>query len=254
VAHAITPTDVEAFFDKDDIIVSKTDVKGRITYANQTFCQIAGYSEAELMGQPHSIIRHPDMPRAVFKLLWDQILAGREVALRWRASVDPRSQLAALCALGACAFAYLHLWDARTPAMVQSRHVAELADELRPHFRGAERLLRHDAPRGLFSQLGRFEPPIGADALHARLADPSHATWLAVVDETGIAAPLRPLLRRPFGVDATITVMSDRDALPVAQPRPPRPWPGLACFALGLAACAAFAVHKTLAVLRASAP
>jgi PAS domain S-box-containing protein len=75
----VMPTDVEVFFDKDDIIVSKTDLKGRITYANQTFCHIAGYTEAELMGQPHNIIRHPDMPRAVFKLLWDTLFEGREV-------------------------------------------------------------------------------------------------------------------------------------------------------------------------------
>jgi PAS domain S-box-containing protein len=75
----ITPTDIEVFFDPDDIIVSKTDVKGRITYANQTFCQVAGYTEAELLGQQHNIIRHPDMPRAVFKLLWDVILDGREI-------------------------------------------------------------------------------------------------------------------------------------------------------------------------------
>lgn len=79
MGEAVTPTDVEVFFDNDDIIVSKTDLKGRITYANQTFCRIAGYSEAELMGQPHSIIRHPDMPRAVFKLLWDTLAEGREV-------------------------------------------------------------------------------------------------------------------------------------------------------------------------------
>lgn len=77
--HAVKPTDVEEFFDRNDIIVSKTDLKGRITYANQTFCHIAGLSEAELMGQPHSIIRHPDMPRAVFKLLWDTIQEGREI-------------------------------------------------------------------------------------------------------------------------------------------------------------------------------
>ncbi|EJW10069.1 putative sensor (PAS) domain for methyl-accepting chemotaxis sensory transducer [Rhodovulum sp. PH10] len=73
------PTDVEVFFDPDDIIVSKTDLKGRITYANKVFCDICGYSEAELMGQPHSIIRHPDMPRAVFKLLWDTIQEKREI-------------------------------------------------------------------------------------------------------------------------------------------------------------------------------
>ncbi len=63
-------TGSEIFFPENEIIVSKTDLKARITYANQTFCHLAGYTESELMGQPHSIIRHPDMPRAVFKLLW----------------------------------------------------------------------------------------------------------------------------------------------------------------------------------------
>jgi PAS domain S-box-containing protein len=77
--RVITPTDREVFFREDEIIVSKTDLKGRITYANRTFCHLAGYSEAELLGQPHSIIRHPDMPRAVFKLLWDTLFDGREI-------------------------------------------------------------------------------------------------------------------------------------------------------------------------------
>jgi PAS domain S-box-containing protein len=75
----IAPTDHEVFFPDHDIIVSKTDVRGRLTYANQTFCHVAGYSEDELLGQPHSIVRHPDMPRAVFKLLWDTIAEGREI-------------------------------------------------------------------------------------------------------------------------------------------------------------------------------
>jgi PAS domain S-box-containing protein len=75
----VTPTQREVFWDADDIIVSKTDMKGRITYANDVFQHISGYSEAELLGQPHSIIRHPDMPRAVFKMLWDTILAGSEI-------------------------------------------------------------------------------------------------------------------------------------------------------------------------------
>jgi PAS domain S-box-containing protein len=77
--HVITPTNREVFFGEDDIIVSKTDLKGRITYANQTFCHVAGYTEAEVMGQPHSLVRHPDMPRAVFKLLWDTLSEGREI-------------------------------------------------------------------------------------------------------------------------------------------------------------------------------
>ena len=72
-------TGVERFFDPDEVIVSKTDLKGRITYANRVFQQVAGYSESELMGAPHSIVRHPDMPRCVFKLLWVTLEAGQEI-------------------------------------------------------------------------------------------------------------------------------------------------------------------------------
>lgn len=79
MTRELPTTGVERFFDHDDIIVSKTDLKGRITYANQVFLQVAGYTERELLGEPHSIIRHPDMPRAVFKLLWDTIEAGSEI-------------------------------------------------------------------------------------------------------------------------------------------------------------------------------
>lgn len=79
MAQTIRPTNREVFFDKGDIIVSKTDPKGRLTYCNDLFQKIAGFSEKELLGQPHSIIRHPDMPRAIFKLLWDTLLKGEEI-------------------------------------------------------------------------------------------------------------------------------------------------------------------------------
>jgi PAS domain S-box-containing protein len=79
MSRTIQPTKREVFFDEHDIIVSKTDLKGRITYANQTFCKISSYLESEVVGQPHSIVRHPDMPRAVFKLLWDTLAEGREI-------------------------------------------------------------------------------------------------------------------------------------------------------------------------------
>lgn len=79
MARSPSPTNIERFFDPHEIIVSKTDLKGRMTYVNQTFCTISGYTEQEMLGEAHSIIRHPDMPRAVFKFLWDTILAGREV-------------------------------------------------------------------------------------------------------------------------------------------------------------------------------
>jgi PAS domain S-box-containing protein len=69
----ITPTSVERVMREDDFIVSMTDTKGRITYGNRIFIEFSGYSESELIGAQHNIIRHPDMPRAVFKLLWDKI-------------------------------------------------------------------------------------------------------------------------------------------------------------------------------------
>lgn len=69
----------EVFFDEGDVIVSKTDAKGVITYANQTFFTISGFAEEELLGAPHSILRHPAMPRAVFKFLWDTIASGEEI-------------------------------------------------------------------------------------------------------------------------------------------------------------------------------
>ncbi len=69
----------EVSFGDDEIIVSKTDLKGHITYCNDVFLKVSGYTEEELLGQPHSIIRHPDMPRCVFKLLWDTLNAGDEI-------------------------------------------------------------------------------------------------------------------------------------------------------------------------------
>ena len=74
----ITPTTNERVMREDDFIVSTTDLKGRITYGNRIFIEFSGYSEAELLGTQHNIIRHPDMPRGVFKLLWDKIQAGDE--------------------------------------------------------------------------------------------------------------------------------------------------------------------------------
>lgn len=74
-----TPTGREISFATDEIIVSKTDLHGRITYANDVFVRVSGYTESELLGAPHSILRHPAMPRAVFKLLWDTIQNRQEV-------------------------------------------------------------------------------------------------------------------------------------------------------------------------------
>ncbi len=72
-------TGVERRFGEDEIIVSKTDRKGIITYANRVFLRVAQYTEEDVLGKPHNIIRHPHMPRCVFKLLWDTIQSGREI-------------------------------------------------------------------------------------------------------------------------------------------------------------------------------
>jgi PAS domain S-box-containing protein len=74
----VTPTDREIIMDENDFIVSKTDLKGRITYANRIFMRMAGYTEQELLNVQHNIIRHPDMPRGVFRLLWNTIESGQE--------------------------------------------------------------------------------------------------------------------------------------------------------------------------------
>ena len=74
-----TPTSKELTFEDNEFIVSKTDLKGNITYGNELFIRISGYSENELLDAPHNILRHPDMPKTVFWKLWDEIQKGNEV-------------------------------------------------------------------------------------------------------------------------------------------------------------------------------
>lgn len=69
----------ELSFGKDDVIVTKTDLKGHITYANRVFLGLSELALSQAIGAPHSIIRHPDMPRCVFKLLWERIQGGKEI-------------------------------------------------------------------------------------------------------------------------------------------------------------------------------
>jgi PAS domain S-box-containing protein len=73
------PIDKEIELDPKRYIVSKTDQKGIIQYGNEYFVEISGYKESELVGKPHNIIRHPDMPKAIFKLMWDRLDARKNV-------------------------------------------------------------------------------------------------------------------------------------------------------------------------------
>ena len=77
--RAITPTGEARTFAADELIVSKTDLRGVITYANDVFLRVSRYELDEVIGRPHNLIRHPQMPRAVFALLWQTLSEGREL-------------------------------------------------------------------------------------------------------------------------------------------------------------------------------
>jgi len=75
--HTLPVTDTETKVRADQYLISKTDTRGNIVYANAAFVDISGYSRAELIGHPHNIVRHPDMPAEAFKDLWDTLQAER---------------------------------------------------------------------------------------------------------------------------------------------------------------------------------
>lgn len=78
----------ELILDDKSFLVSETDEKGKIKFANDEFCKYAGYELNELLGQPHNIVRHQDMPKAAFKDLWDTVLKGE----RWRGFVKNKTK------------------------------------------------------------------------------------------------------------------------------------------------------------------
>lgn len=78
-SRMVITTDRETHFPVGELIVSQTDTDGRITMCNEAFVRMSGYTREELMGAPHSILRHPDMPRAAFADLWQTVSSGK----RW---------------------------------------------------------------------------------------------------------------------------------------------------------------------------
>ena len=79
-------TAVEYPFPRGQTLVSTTDLKGRILYCNPAFVEVSGYAREELLGQPHNMIRHPDMPEEAFRDMWETIARG----LPWSALVKNR--------------------------------------------------------------------------------------------------------------------------------------------------------------------
>lgn len=78
ISRKILYTDIETPYPDGKLIVSTTDPKGIITHVNKSFVEMSGYQEDELIGSPHSILRHPDMPPAAFKDLWDTVGKGEK--------------------------------------------------------------------------------------------------------------------------------------------------------------------------------
>ncbi|MDR7210851.1 PAS domain-containing protein [Flavobacterium piscis] len=77
IKNRVTVIDKEVTWDKTQVIMSKTNAFGIIEYANEVFVDVSGYEDYELMGQPHNIIRHPDMPKVIFKVLWENLKQGK---------------------------------------------------------------------------------------------------------------------------------------------------------------------------------
>ncbi|BAL92374.1 hypothetical protein AMIS_71540 [Actinoplanes missouriensis 431] len=138
----VRPSGVERTFSEGELIVTKTDPRGVITYANDVFLRMSALTEEEAVGQPHSVIRHPDMPRAVFKLLWDTLKAQNEIF----------AYVVNLAADGAHYWVFAHVTPSYDSAgrvagyhsnrRVPSRTAISAAEELYGVLRAAER--RHD--------------------------------------------------------------------------------------------------------------
>ena len=80
ITARVTPINEARHFAPHELFFSLTDDKGRIHYGNQVFTRVSGYEEHQLLGQPHNLIRHPDMPRGVFRLFWDYLGAQKTIA------------------------------------------------------------------------------------------------------------------------------------------------------------------------------
>jgi hypothetical protein len=77
--HDVQPTGVLRTFGTNELIVTETDLKGHITYANDVFLRVTARRDQDVLGRAHNVIRHPDMPRGVFKLMWDTLESGQEM-------------------------------------------------------------------------------------------------------------------------------------------------------------------------------
>lgn len=156
MASTIVPIDVESRFGEEEIIVSKTDARGHITYANDVFLRVSKFAWSDLEGKPHNVIRHPDMPRGVFKLLWDTIGAGSELF----------AYIKNICADGSYYWVLAHVTPTREAG---GRIIGYHSNRRHPHRTAI------DAIAPMYAQMLRLESSAGAGP---RAAEAS-AAWLA---------------------------------------------------------------------------
>jgi aerotaxis receptor len=197
-------TGTEYVLDNDTLIVSKTDTKGKLTYFNEQFVQASGFSDEELMGQPHNIVRHPDMPPAAFQNLWDTIKAGKP----WTGAVKNRRKNGEYYWVRASA---TPIWEngeitgymsVRTKLSADQREEAEqvyrlMRDNKADGYRVDEGIIRRKSWRDLFAPFSR--------TLRARLTTLVGvlAAFIVAIGCAGVAAN--------YGANASIrTIYEDR--------------------------------------------
>jgi methyl-accepting chemotaxis protein len=157
----------------DQMIVSKTDLKGQITYINRDFLDISGFTEAELMGQPHNIVRHPDMPEAAFADLWRTLKAGRP----WIGLVKNR------CKNGDYYWVEAHA----TPLYENNQHVGYMSVRKKPTRQqidateGVYRQFRENRQGGMRIELGRVVSGAGIGGKLADMSIKAKLTWVMLL-------------------------------------------------------------------------
>ena len=206
--HNLPVTSNAYDFPADQTLISITDLKGRITYCNPNFAAVSGYTEEELLGQPHNLVRHPDMPEEAFRDMWATLEAGQP----WTALVKNRRKNGD------------HYWVRAnaTPVRDGNRTIGYLSVRNKPAREETERaaelyaLMRHEAASGRVRHVLRRGQVRRTD-LRGRMAQ-----------------ALKPELRARIGALATLPAASP--ALVAALGAPP--------WALGLAAVAGVAASS----------
>ena len=157
----------------DQMIVSKTDLKGQITYINRDFLDISGFTESELMGQPHNIVRHPDMPEAAFADLWQTLKDGRP----WIGLVKNR------CKNGDYYWVEAHA----TPLYENNQHVGYMSVRKKPTRQqidateGVYRQFRENRAGGMRIELGRVVSGAGIGGKFADMTIKAKLTWVMLL-------------------------------------------------------------------------